>query len=141
MLFPPLVQVFVEAVEEKVEVFLRVLLSVETPFRVQSRAEVPQSDGPHGLGIAFPERADEVGVDFRHDPVGAFPVFAHGEGPPTVIEEELGEGDGGQEALDRGVHIAGAAEVDEAGAGEFEVVGDGSGGVEGGLLGGCAGYW
>lgn len=90
------------------------------------------------MHVAFPEGADEVGVDFGHDAVGTFPIF-HNEVAPAVVEEELGKWDGGEEALDCAVHVAGHAEVDEAGAREFEVVGYVSGSVER-RLGGCAGY-
>lgn len=125
-LLPALVQVFVEAVEEEVEIFLGVLLAVEAPLRVQTRAELAESDGADRLDVAFPQAADQVGVDLRHDAVGAFPVF-DSEIAPSVVEKELGERDSGKETLDGGVRIAGDAEVDEAGAWKLQILGDVSG--------------
>ncbi|KAL8961106.1 MAG: hypothetical protein Q9193_002294, partial [Seirophora villosa] len=125
-LLPALVQVFVEAVQEEVEIFLGVLLAVDAPLRVQTRAELAESDGSDRLDVAFPQAADQVGVDLRHDAVGAFPVF-DSEVAPSVVEKELGERDSGKETLDGGVRIAGDAEVDEAGAWKLQILGDVSG--------------
>lgn len=126
---PPLVEVFVQAVEEEVEVLFGVLLPIGAPFGVQTGAEVADGDRADGLHVASPEGADEVGVDFGHDSIGAFPVL-DGEVAPAVVEEELGKGDGREEALDGSVHITGAAEVYEAGTGELEVMGYASRGVK-----------
>ena len=126
---PVRIEVFVEAVDYEFEEFLGVLLAIDAPFAVETRAEIAEGGRADGLDVVFPEGANEIGVDFGHDAVGAFPVLL-GEVAPAVVEKELGEGDSGEEALDGCVHVAGDAEVDQACAGKFEVLGDSPGGVE-----------
>ena len=119
--FPVEVEVFVEAIEEEVEKFFGVLLSVDAPFAIQARAEFAEGGGPDGLDFAAPKAADEVGIDFGHDAVGAFPVLL-GEVTPSVVKKKLGERNCGKEALDGGVHVTGYAEVDKTCSREFEVM-------------------
>ena len=125
LFLPTLVEVFVQAVEEEVEVFLGVLLSVEAPFWVQAGAETAQGYWADGMDVAFPEAADEVGVDLRHDAVRAFPVLDHVVAP-SVVKEELRERYRGEKALNCCIHVAGDSKVDEAGTWEFQIVGDGT---------------
>ena len=123
------VQVLVEAVDEELEKLFGVLLAVDAPVGLEAGAEVPQGSGTHGAVVVLPEVADEVGVDLGHDAVGAFPVLLS-EAVPASVKEKLREGNGGEETLYRGIHVAGHAEVDETCTGELQGVRHRPGGVE-----------
>ena len=115
MSLPVHVEIFVQAVDEEVEEFFGVLLAVDAPFFVEAGAEVAEGGGSDGLDIVAPERANQIGVDFRHDAVRSFPILLD-KVSPAVVEEELGERDGRKKTLNCGVHVAGHTEVDEAGS-------------------------
>ena len=125
LFLPALVEVFVKAVEEEIEVFFCVLLSVQTPFWIQTGAKTSECHWSDGLDVSFPEATYEIGVYFWHDAIGSFPVLL-GEVPPSIVEEKLGKRDGSEKTLNCGVHITSHTEVDEAGSRKLQVVRNGS---------------
>ena len=116
MSFPVHIEVLVQAIDEEVEEFFGVLLAVDAPLFVEAGTEVAQGGGTNSLYVVAPHRPDQVGIDFGHNAIRAFPVFLD-KVPPSVVEEELGKWKGRKETLNGGVHIAGDAKVNETGSG------------------------
>ncbi len=73
------------------------------------------------MHFTAPEIADEVGIDFGHNAVGAFPILLNVVAP-SVVQEELGEGNCSKETLNGSVHVAGHAEINKTSPRQLEVM-------------------
>ena len=57
IILPVEIEVFMKAIQQKIQVFLGILLSVHAPFAVQSRTEVAKGCGTNSLYVVAPKAA------------------------------------------------------------------------------------
>lgn len=105
------VQIFVQAIEEKVEKLFGVLLPINPPLTIQPSAKRTQRRWPNCFDVSLPYTSNKIGKQFGEHAFAALPVVSLHLCLEPIIKEEQGKRRCCGQCLDGRIHVAGDPKV------------------------------